>query len=223
MNQIIKHSAIPASGYIYQTWAGIDLLCDWLDDPTLFEWVKFEADDEEQAQGLDDIVAKKRDGRFVFQQIKLTVDPFDAANALSWKWLLTHRPKGLSLLQKWKRAYQGFDNALVASAAVITNRIPDAELRQSLNSDGNRINWQSASAEIRAQIIEQFGDEQGANLFFSTFEIRHSHQGYDSLDRLVLDRLIPRHTKSRDGYNALFREAVDWAIRKGFPNPDGCI
>ncbi len=223
MNPIIKHPAIPASGYIYQTWAGIDLLCDWLDDPTLFEWVKFEADDEEQAQGLDDIVAKKRDGRFVFQQIKLTVDSSDAANALSWKWLLSHKPKGLSLLQKWKRAYQGVDTALVASAAVITNRRPDAELQQSLNPDGNRINWQSASAEIRAQIIAQFGDEQGANLFFSTFEIRHSHQGYDSLDRLVLDRLIPRHTKSRDGYNALFREAVDWAIRKGFPNPDGCI
>lgn len=223
MNQIIKHSAITAGGYIYQTWAGIDLLCDWLDDPTLFEWVKFEADDEEQAQGLDDVVAKKRDGRFVLQQIKLTVDPFDTDNALSWKWLLTHKPKGLSLLQKWERAYQRVDPALVASAAAITNRRPDAELQQNLNSDGNRINWQSASAEIRAQIIAQLGDEQRANLFFSAFEIRHSHQGYESLDRLVLNRLIPRHTKTRDGYNALFREAIDWAIRKGFPHPDGCI
>lgn len=223
MNQIIKHSAITAGGYIYQTWAGIDLLCDWLDDPTLFEWVKFEADDEEPAQGLDDVVAKKRDGRFVLQQIKLTVDPFDAENALSWKWLLTHKPKGLSLLQKWERAFQRFDPALVANAAAITNRRPDAELQKNLNSDGNRINWQSASAEIRAQIIAQLGDEQRATLFFSAFEIRHSHQGYESLDRLVLNRLIPRHTKTRDGYNALFREAIDWAIRKGFPHPDGCI
>ena len=223
MNQIIKHSAIPASGYIYQTWAGIDLLCDWLDDPTLFEWVKFEADDEERAQGLDDVVAKKRDGRFVLQQIKLTVDPFDSANALSWSWLLKHKPKGLSLLQKWERAYRGFDSALVANAMLITNRRPDMAFQQSLAPDDRRVNWESASAEISAQIIAQLGNAARANTFFSIFEMRHSHQAYDSLDRLVLNRLVPRHTKNRDGYNALFREAVDWAIRKGFPNPDGCI
>jgi hypothetical protein len=223
VNQIIKHPAIPASGYVYQTWAGIALLCDWLDDPSLFEWVKFEADDEEQAKGLDDVVAKRRDGRFFLQQIKLTVDPFDAANALSWKWLLGHRPKGLSLLQKWERAYTGFAPALIADAMLITNRRPDAEFEQNLATDGRRVNWQAASATTRAQVIAQLGDEQRANLFFSVFEFRHSHQGYDSLDRLVLNRLVPRHTKTRDGYNALFREAIDWAIRKGFPNPDGCI
>jgi len=223
VNQIIKHSAIPASGYVYQTWVGIALLCDWLDDPALFEWVKFEADDEEQAKGLDDVVAKRRDGRFVLQQIKLTVEPFDTANALSWKWLLTHKPKGLSLLQKWERAYRGFGSPLVADAMLITNRRPDAEFEQNLASNGRQVNWQAATAEIRTQVIVQLGNEQRAAAFFAVFEIRHSQPGYESLERLVIDRLIPRHTKTRDGYHALFREANDWATRKGFPNPDGCI
>ena len=223
MNQVIKHSAIPASGYIYQTWAGIGLLCDWLDDPSLYEWVKFEADDEERAQGLDDIVAKTRDGRFVLQQIKLTVDPFDAANSLSWNWLLTQKPKGSSLLQKWERAYRGFDPALLANAKLITNRRPDVGFEQTLKPDNGQVNWHSMSAGIRARVIAQLGDEQRATSFFSTFEFRHSQAGYDALDRLVLNRLVPKHCKNRDGYNALFREAVDWAIRKGFPSPDGCI
>jgi hypothetical protein len=76
---------------------------------------------------------------------------------------------------------------------LITNRTPDSEFEQNLATDGRRVNWQAASATTRAQVIAQLGDEQRADLFFSVFEFRHHHQGYDSLDRLVLDRLVPRH------------------------------
>jgi hypothetical protein len=129
----------------------------------------------------------------LYRALSIKVDPFDAANALSWKCLLGHRPKGLSLLQKWERAYRGFAPALIADAMLITNRRPDAEFEQNLATDGRRVNWQAASATTRAQVIAQLGDEQRADFFFSVFEFRHHHQGYDSLDRLVLDRLVPRH------------------------------
>ena len=88
----IKRTAIPASGYIYQTLVGIRLLCDWLSNPALYEWVQFEADDQEDARGLDDIVASRPDGLLELVQVKFTVDPFDPANALSWPWLLQPWP-----------------------------------------------------------------------------------------------------------------------------------
>jgi hypothetical protein len=37
----------------------VNVLCDWLDDPTLYEWVKFEADEDAEVTppALDDVVA----------------------------------------------------------------------------------------------------------------------------------------------------------------------
>jgi len=64
MNGFIKRTAIPLRGYVYQNLVGLGLLCDWLDDPSLYQWVKFEADDGQIAQGLDDIVALSPDDSF---------------------------------------------------------------------------------------------------------------------------------------------------------------
>ena len=97
----IKRTAIPASGYLYQTLVGIRLLCDWLSNPALYDWVQFEADELEDARGLDDIVAQRPDGLLELVQVKFTVDPFDPANALSWSWLLKRKgARGKSLLEK---------------------------------------------------------------------------------------------------------------------------
>ena len=74
MDGQIKRTAIPFSGYVYQNLVGLELLCDWLDDPSLYQWVKFEADDGQLAQGLDDIVALCHDNSFILLQIKFTVN-----------------------------------------------------------------------------------------------------------------------------------------------------
>ena len=90
-SSLIKRTAIPLSGYVYQNLVGLRLLCDWLDDPGLYEWVRFEADHDEVPQGLDDVVAQRRDGLLVLLQVKFTVDAQHAGNALTWDWLeLTH-------------------------------------------------------------------------------------------------------------------------------------
>jgi hypothetical protein len=92
-SRVIKRTAIPLSGYVYQNFVGLGLLCDWLDDPGLFEWIEFEADHDEIPKGLDDIVAQRTDGTFDLLQVKFTVDARDSRNALTWGWLLDRKPK----------------------------------------------------------------------------------------------------------------------------------
>ena len=221
MDGQIKRTAIPFSGYVYQNLVGLELLCDWLDDPSLYQWVKFEADDGQLAQGLDDIVALCHDNSFILLQIKFTVNSDDPNNALNWKWLLDHKPNGRSNLQKWADALISLTPQRINQAAVITNRRPDREFETHIDAATRRVKFDSMPQGVRDKIIEQIGKEN-AEIFFVAFEFRHSYQGFTSLERTLTDRLIPRHT-DRHGWLALFREAIDWAVRKGFPQPHGRI
>lgn len=222
MNAHFKHSAIPASGYIYQTLADLNLLCDWLDDPTLYQWVKFEADDEEGAKGLDDIVAMGRNDLLHLRQVKFTVNAYDDDNALSLTWLLQHKPKARSLLQKWFSAYTKLGTDHIASAALITNRRPDAEFDRCLEPGSGLIQQDLLSELTRNQIAEQIGTSEAVTKFFQTFQFQHSYKGFEALERNIVNRLIPRHT-TRFGWLSLYRDSFDWAVRKNFPAPKGVI
>ena len=57
MSRPLKGSAAIMGGYLYQHLIGLEFLCKWLDDPTLYDWVTFEADQDEVPRGLDDIIA----------------------------------------------------------------------------------------------------------------------------------------------------------------------
>lgn len=216
----IKRSAIPLSGYVYQNLVGLNLLCDWLEDPALYEWVQFEADHDEVPQGLDDVVAQRWDSTFVLLQVKFTVDADDPSNALAWPWLLAHKPAGRSLLQKWSDSLFGVGLDRVHSAAVITNRVPSREFEVSMDASTRRVRLCSVDPTIRAEILRQIGSSDRAETFFDHFEFRHSYQGAQALERTLVDRLVPRHT-DRSGWLSLFREAIDWAVRRNFPPPRG--
>jgi len=222
MNRTIKRTAIPLSGYVYQNFVGLNLLCDWLDDPTLYRWVKFEADDREVAQGLDDIVAQCHDDSYILIQVKFTVDADDPSNALNWSWLLDHRPRGRSNLQKWADTWSSQPSERIRSAKLITNRKPDRKFASNLDASLKKIDFDTLSHERRAQIIDQLGSEQHAIDFFSAFEFDHSSQGFVALERTLIDRFVPLHTELH-GWLALFREAVNWALLKNVPFPDGKI
>ena len=221
-DRFIKSSAIMFGGYLYQNLIGLEVLCNWLEDPGHYEWVKFEADEDEIPKGLDDVVALRSDGLYVLLQVKFTVDPNDERNCLSWDWLLKHKPRGLSLLQKWSNSLFsiGVDNA--SEAALLTNRLPDRGFLSCLDKATDHVDFSLVSEEIRATLIEQLGSEEAVILFFQSFEFRHSHQGYLALRRTLLDRYVPRHT-TYHGWNFLNIEAIDWAVRKNFPSPDGRI
>ena len=222
MNGLIKRTAIPLSGYVYQNLIGLNLLCDWLDDPTQYQWVQFEADDREIAQGLDDVVAKCHDDTFVLLQVKFTVNSEDPHNTLNWDWLLEHKPKGRSHLQKWADAWSSLPPHKVRRAAVITNRRPDRDFTSHLDAAFQRVTLSALPPDLRRRISEQLGSERKAEEFFEAFKFDHSYQGFVALERTLIDRLIPRHT-DRHGWLALFREAMNWAVRKGFPPPSGKI
>ena len=221
-SRVIKRTAIPFSGYVYQNLVGLSLLCDWLDDPGLFDWVQFEADHDEVPQGLDDLVAQRTDGTFVLLQVKFTVDAQDSRNALTWAWLLDHKPNGRSLLQKWCDALFEIGAERVHTAALITNRVPSREFEGTIDATSSRVKLDSVDAAVRTEILLQLGGEGRARAFFDHFQYRHSYQGAEALERTVVDRCIPRHT-DRAGWLALFREAIDWAVRRNLPPPDGRI
>lgn len=217
----IKRTAIPASGYLYQTLVGIRLLCDWLDDPGLYEWIQFEADDQPDARGLDDIVAQRPDRLIDLIQVKFTVDPFDPANALSWAWLLERKgARGRSLLEKWSSAAFNVGLDRVGRLALTTNRRPDPEF--ALQPGGDRVDLVSLSNELRQQVADQVGGAEKAELFFKRFEVAHSFAGYEVLDRTVSARLEARHTDHK-GWLTLYRRAIDWSVRKESPAPNGRI
>lgn len=222
MARTIKHTAIPFGGYLYQNLIGIELLCNWLDDPTLYKWVKFESDDDGTPKGLDDIVALNSDGLLVLLQVKFTVDQFDTNNCLDWDWLLQHKPKGRSLIQKWAEAFFAMGAAKVAEAALVTNRLPDREFHSCLNEATRRVDYDRIPANVQQQLLEQIGSTDNLTAFFHAFEFRHSSQSDQAIERTLRDRYIPHHTNSH-GWALLFREAIDWAMRKNFPLPDGRI
>lgn len=218
----IKRTAIPLSGYVYQNLVGLNLLCDWLDDPTLYEWVQFESDHDEVPQGLDDVVAKLRDGTFVLYQVKFTVDADDNNNALTWDWLLAHKPAGRPLLQKWCDSLFGLGPERVHIAALVTNRLPSRDFDGSVDASSGRVRLSSVEPTVRAKLLQQLGGTDRAEAFFALFEFRHSFQGALALERTLVDRFVPHHT-DRPGWLALFREAIDWAVRRNYPPPRGQI
>lgn len=217
----IKRSAIPASGYLYQTLVGIRLLCDWLSSPALYDWVQFEADDQEDARGLDDIVAQRPDGLLELVQVKFTVDPFEPANGLSWSWLLQRKgAKGKSLLEKWSAAAFRIGLHRLGKIGLTTNRRPDTDFASQL-LDG-KINFAELPKALREEISEHVGGALNAAFFFDRFEFGHSYTGYEVLDRHVSAELEKRHT-DHQGWLALYRQAIDWSIRRDSPAPDGRI
>jgi hypothetical protein len=208
-------------GYLYQNLIGIELLCDWLEDPTRYEWVKFESDDE-VPKGLDDVVAQRNDGLLVLLQVKFTVNKNDSNNLLSWNWLLERKPNGRSLIQKWAAAFFSVGPAGVAEAALVTNRLPDPTFCSSLDEATGRVDYCKIPDDVLPHLLEQLKEEEILVAFLNAFEFRHSHQGDVALERALRDRYIPHHTDSH-GWHLLFHEAIDWSVRKNFPPPDGRI
>jgi hypothetical protein len=216
----IKHTAIPASGYHYQTFVGIRLLCNWLDTPSLYDWVQFEADDQADAKGLDDIVAQRPDGLLELLQVKFTVDPYESANGLSWTWLLKRNGKGKSLLEKWTGAAFAVGIEKLGRVALITNRRPDAAFTSQLHE--RKVAFASLPDLLRKVVEEHTGGTHRAASFFSRFEFEHSYAGYQQLERHVGAELESRHTGSYGRLN-LFRQAISWSTLKNSPAPVGRI
>lgn len=223
MSSEIKASAIPLAGYVYQTLQGVDLLCDWLDAPTQYVRVRFECDDDEIApQGLDDVVAERQDGCFDVTQVKFTPSP--ERYALDWDWLLTKPGKAggtsRSLLRKWFDALTAIDPKRLGEVCLITNRAPDLAMETCL-AGGAFIDYKRAPADVQTKVEVDLGGEANALRLFQVLGVFHSDKGYSSLEHHVTSRL--RKHSTVEGIEALKYKAVQWAIQKKLPAPEGWI
>jgi hypothetical protein len=221
MSEEIKNTAITAAGYVYQNRQGLRLLCDWLDAPTRYTRVKFECDDEAVApKGLDDIVAERSDGLVDLEQVKYTPNP--AVHALSWEWMLEKAGKtamSRSMLRKWFDAFVALEPARVGVLSLKTNRRPDSEIEACLA--GGRIDLANVPEPRRSEVIAELGDEKQCEAFFTQLQIVHSDKGFESLEHEVDARLRLHGTP--EGIANLKNVALNWAIRKSFPPPEGWI
>lgn len=221
MSEYIKNTAITAAGYVYQNRQGLRILCDWLDAPTRYRQVKFECDDETVAPtGLDDIVAERADGLVDLEQVKYTPNP--DVHELSWMWMLEKSGKtarSRSMLRKWFDAFNALDPARIGVISLKTNRRPDAEIEACLVN--GIIDFAKVPEPRHSEVISELGDEQKCEDFFKQLQIVHSDKGFESLEHEVDARLRLHGTP--EGIANLKNVALNWAIRKNFPPPEGWI
>ena len=220
-NDRIKNSAIPLAGYAYQTLQGVKLLCDWLDEPSRYQRVRFECDDTEVApQGLDDIVAERGDSLFDLYQVKYT--PNTDNNPLTWDWLLEVRGKpggrARSNLRKWFDAFNSYPADKLGAIQLLTNRVPDAEMEACLSPEA-RLDPTKAIAAVRDQILQQLGVDDRVATFFAALAVKHSDKSFSNL-HVQVDGRMRRHGTNGDG---LKNRATRWAIERDSPPPDGWI
>lgn len=220
MSDEIKKTAIPAAGYLYQTRQGLKLLCDWLDAPTRYTRVKFECDDDAVAPtGLDDIVAERPDDLVDLEQVKYT--PNSGLHTLSWTWMLEKKAtsRSRSMLRKWFDAFIALEPARIGVLSLKTNRRPDAEIEACLV--GGKISFAKIPEPRRTELISELGDDRKCEAFFNQLQIFHSDKGFESLEYEIDARL--RQHGTPEGIANLKSVALNWAIQKNAPPPEGWI
>lgn len=220
----IKNSAIPYAGYEYQTLYGVFLLANWLNNPTEYKRICFEADsiENEAPQGIDDIVCERSDGKVDYRQVKFTPNPDNLENAFTWEWLLKRSGKterSRSILKKISDAVSQVQPDKVGNVFLITNKIPDREIETCLIN--GKLNFDLIEPTRRSEIIQQLGNENAVRNILSTLQILHSEGNYRSIYRTVQSELA-RHSHD-DGIDRLLNRAREWAIHKNQPSDNGWI
>ncbi|MBK0490589.1 NACHT domain-containing protein [Klebsiella aerogenes] len=220
----IKNSAIIYAGYDYQTLQGVRLLADWLNTPTKYNRIAFEADAKQvdAPQGIDDIVCERKDGKTDFWQVKFTPDTDKEDNQLSWEWLLKrsgHSIRARSILQKIADAVDKVPAERRGDITLLTNKIPNREIATCLRN--NKIDWNQVPIAKQQSIILQLGTQERAKQFFDILQICHSDQSYTRLNSIVPE-LLRKHT-NEEGVYRLIERAKRWAIQRNSPSDGGWI
>ncbi len=218
----VKNSAIPYAGYEYQTLHGVYMLAQWLNSPTEYERVCFEADEDEAPQGIDDIVCERTDGKIDYWQVKFTPTPQKDENRFTWKWLLAKSGKterSRSILKKIGDAISSVPADQLGQVVLLSNKIPDRSMENCLN--GKKIDFSKIELETRVQIVQQLGSEQVAHSLFSALDIQHSDGDYQKLKRTIRSELLNHSDDS--GIERLLNRASDWAKFRDSPSEGGWI
>ena len=214
-----KRTGLLRAGFQYQDLVAIELLIDYYRDRTLYQWVMLEAEDR-QFLSIEDVVARRPDGKYDLIQVKFAADPMAQASALNWTWLTSRSGRSTSLLTKWSSTTLHLkQHGDLESAVLKTDRIPDQPFAASLS--GGFVHYDSLPQHVKCVVDEQIGSPEDARVFFDTFEFIHSQPQIDDLE----ERLWTRMSSDTDrGGWSLFRDQVRlWSTRNNRPAPDGRI
>ena len=215
-----KKPGLLRAGFQYQDLVAIEILIEFYRQRDLYAWVQLEAE-EQEFRSIEDVVACRPDGLYELTQVKFTADPDSSSNTLSWEWLTASGgARRRSLLQKWAQTTLHHKEAgTLASAALKTDRIPDAGFAQCLKE--TRVDHSLMPTQLRAKVEEQLGSAQAAQSFFQNFHFVHSEPILDDLEDRLWSKIAS--DTNRAGF-ALFREQVQrWSTRKDQPPPNGKI
>jgi len=197
----VKNSAIPYTGYDYQTLHGVNLLSIWLNSPTQFIRMCFEADknDNNAPQGIDDIVCQRADGKIDYWQVKFTPSPDKKENQLTWDWLLARKTeRSRSILKKISDAILQVSTDKLGKVTLLTNKVPDRLMEGCIK--GKKFDFNKVTPETKLAIIEQLKSEDNAVQLFSLLEIQHSEGDYHVLNQTVRAELYRRQLRIRFSY-----------------------
>ena len=186
-----KKTGVLRAGFQYQDLVAIEILINFYRQRDLYAWVQLEAEDSE-FRSIEDVVACRPDGLYELTQVKFTVDP--AVHKLNWEWLTARKDSGTSLLQKWAHTtLHHRSSKTLASAALKTDRIPDASFMACLNC--NKVDYTQLSADEKTVIDEQLGSSDRAVAFFENFEFLHSQLRLDDFEAKLRSRVaLPTQT-----------------------------
>ena len=212
-----KKTGVLRAGFQYQDLVAIEILINFYRQRDLYAWVQLEAEDSE-FRSIEDVVACRPDGLYELTQVKFTVDP--AVHKLNWEWLTARKDSGTSLLQKWAHTtLHHRSSKTLASAALKTDRIPDASFMACLNC--NKVDYTQLSADEKTVIDEQLGSSDRAVEFFESFEFLHSQLRLDDFEAKLRSRVAP--DTDSGGWFSFRNHVENWATRNRQPAPDGKI
>jgi hypothetical protein len=218
----VKSGAIIYTGYDYQTLHGIKFLVNWVNNPSMYKKICFEADFKENSAptGIDDVTCVRHDNKQDYYQIKYT--PSIDNNFLTWKWLLERKGKtdrSKSLIQKLSNAINETNPSLRGEVALITNKLPDRVMDECIKNQ--RIDFELIPDDIKDDILVQIGSESLAKALFKILIIKFGEKNYHNLKNDLLNSLSK--VSDETGVYRLLNKAKEWAIFKDMPSIGGWI
>lgn len=220
----VKTAAIIYTGYDYQTLQGVKLLAEWIQSPTKYVRVAFEADTDsnETPEGIDDIVCERQDGIKDYWQVKFTPSPHKDENRLTWGWLLKISGKtsrSRSILKKLYDAISKVPAEKLGDVILLTNKRPDRSMEACLQ--GTKVDFSQIDNDSQLEITRQLGNKEAAIFLFSKLTVQHSDGDYLAIQRSIRAELLKFSDDA--GVERLVARAREWAIFKDNPPEHGWI
>jgi hypothetical protein len=209
----------------YQDVVALELIVEMMEHPDRYEWIEVESSD---AAFLDDVVALRKEGSFVYRQVKYVNHPDDPNEELTWE-LILHQKESQrgpldSLLMKWSKSLTKIkEKATVSEAAFLTNRRASQQFESCFGDHHGWVDFDRIpDSDVKTQIIDQLTAEESARDFFEQFLFKLDQPDLLDLEAGARTRFL-RLGGTEKGWLALKDNLRQWVRERNEPKPDGRI